>query len=225
MEQNDVQEFDNVINKYIETLKFDLNLNIEYKDTVFAKYNIPIADTLLQELHFAKNGLWDMTFKNCFYLENKFYYFDQEWKEQNLPIEFILYRSILYTISLRRYININILFEKYGLEKYRTLFEKLDNVLQENIRDEKIWEFYSKNTYFDIDGTKQELINIGIRDNAKQMAIENFQRENQKLLSDIQKLQEEKQQLQEENNILKDKENNKLYNKIKKKIKGAYHNE
>ena len=35
-----------------------------------------------------------MTFKNCFYLENEFYFFDQEWYSSNLPVEYILYRSL-----------------------------------------------------------------------------------------------------------------------------------
>lgn len=202
-----------------------MNPNIEYKDTVFAKYNIPIADSLLTDLHFVNNGLWDMTFKNCFYIENEFYFFDQEWNEPNLPIEFILYRSILYTISLRRYINIEILFEKYGLTKYKAIFEKLDDALQEKIRSEKIWEYYSINTYFNIGATKQEMINLSIRDNAKQLAIENMQKENQKLSEDIEILKKEKQELQKENDILKAKEENKLYNKIKKRIKGEWPNE
>ena len=36
----------------------------------------------------------------CWYIgNNQFYFFDQEWNEPNLPVEYILYRAILYTIS------------------------------------------------------------------------------------------------------------------------------
>ena len=160
-----------------------------------------------------------MTFKNCFYINDTFYFFDQEWNDPNVPIEFILYRSILYTISLRRYININTLFEKYNLNKYLVLFEKLDNALQENIRDEKIWEFYSKNTYFDIDSSKQELINIGIRDEAKQKAINNLESEKQDLISQNQKLKLENEKLLNQYNILKEKEQKRITQRIKNKLK------
>ena len=101
----------------------------------------------------------------------------------------------------------------------------MDDALQEKIRSEKIWEYYSTNTYFNIGATKQEMINLSIRDNAKQLAIENMQKENQKLSEDIEILKKEKQELQKENNILKAKEENKLYNKIKKRIKGEWPNE
>ena len=69
------------------------------------------------------------------------------------------------------------------------------------------------------------MINLSIRDNAKQLAIENMQKENQKLSEDIEILKKEKQELQKENDILKAKEENKLYNKIKKRIKGEWPNE
>ncbi len=38
-------------------------------------------------------------------------------ERKNVPIEYILYRSILYTISLRRYVNIEELFEKISYIK------------------------------------------------------------------------------------------------------------
>ena len=136
---------------------------------------------LIKDMNFQKNGLWDMTFKNCFYIDNELYFFDQEWAEENLPTEYILYRSILYTISLRRFINIEDWFNKYDLVKYRAIFEELDNKMQEKIRDNKIWEFYSRNQYFDIDSTKQEMINMKIRDNAKQALINNLQKEKQQI--------------------------------------------
>ena len=52
-----------------------------------------------------------------------------------------------------------------------------------------------------------------------------MQNKNQKLSEDIEILKKEKQELQKENNILKAKEENKLYNKIKKRIKGEWPNE
>ena len=163
LEENNQQEFENIIEKYIQNLKKNKKVEPEYKDTIFSKYNIQIEDkNILKELYFVENGFWDMTFKNCFYIENELYFFDQEWREKNVPIEYILYRSILYTISLRRYVNIEELFEKYHISKYKNIFEALDNKIQEEIRSNKIWKFYSQNKYVDIDASLQELHNLQI---------------------------------------------------------------
>ena len=196
LRQGKKDEFDKLVQKYID-LFLSQSYKIEnYEETIFIKYNIAIKDEeLIKSMNFLKNGLWDMTFKNCFYIDDQFYFFDQEWNDKNIPLEFILYRSILYTISLRRYINIDELMEQYKLTQYREIFEKLDNILQEKIRDDKIWKFYSKNKYFDIDGTKQELINLSQRDHAKELAIENLQKDNDYLINEREQLTKEKEQL------------------------------
>ena len=173
---------------------------------VFGKYGIEAEDKeIIKNLHFQKRGLWDMTFKNCFYIDGELYFFDQEWAEDDLPTEYILYRSILYTISLRRFINIEEWFEKYDLQKYRILFEKLDNKMQEKVRDEKMWTFYSQNKYFDIDSTIQEVINLNIRNKAQQGAIDN--------------LQKEKEQIQKEYEQYRNMVEQRLSSKIRKTVK------
>lgn len=196
LRQGKKDEFDKLVQKYIDLFLSQSYKTDNYDETIFKKYNIEIEDKeLIKSMNFLKNGLWDMTFKNCFYIDDQFYFFDQEWNDENIPLEFILYRSILYTISLRRYINIDELMEQYGLTQYREIFEKLDNVLQEEIRDDRIWKFYGRNKYFDIDGTKQELINLSQRDHAKELAIENLQKDNDYLINIREQLTKEKEQL------------------------------
>lgn len=203
-ENNDLIE--EIMNQYIETLNINTYQEKDYQKTIFGKYNIEIEDKeIIKDMHFHKNGLWDMTFKNCFYIDKELYFFDQEWEEENLPSEYILYRSILYTISLRRFINIENWFEKYNIKKYKTLFEKLDNIMQKEIRNDKIWKFYSQNKDFDIDGTKQECINLRIRNEAQQKAIEN--------------LQKEKENIQEEYEAYRKIQEKKFTNRMKRKVK------
>lgn len=222
LEEKRREDFDQIIRQYQEQIQKNSISIQNHEDTIFGKMNIPVENPeIIQNLHFLPQGLWDMTFKNCFYLEGELYFFDQEWVEENIPAEYILYRSILYTISLRRYLNIEDLFEQYGLNPYRTLFEKLDNKLQEKIRDQKIWQFYSQNKGVDLDATIQELANIRIRDEAKQKAIENLEQENQNL-------KQEKELLNLENEQLKQRENNRLSTKVKRKmneILGGSHGE
>ena len=214
LENGENELLDKIINKYIEVLNYNIYNEEDYENTVFAKYNIEIDNKeIIKDLHFQKRGLWDMTFKNCFYIDNEFYFFDQEWAEENLPTEYILYRSIIYTISLRRFINIEDWLKKYNLKKYEELFKKLDDKLQEKIRDNFIWGFYSKNKDFDIDGTKQELINMEIRSDAQKAAIENLQKEKESI-------QKEKEKIQKEYEAYRTIQEKKFTNRVKRKVKG-----
>lgn len=210
LENEDIETVEKVMEQYIKTIKINTYQENDYQKTIFGKYKIDIENKeIIKELHFQRNGLWDMTFKNCFYIEGELYFFDQEWSEENLPAEYILYRSILYTISLRRFINIENWFEKYGLQKYRELFEKLDNRLQKEIRDERIWKFYSQNKNFDIDSTKQEVTNLNIRSKAQQDAMDNLLKE---------KNQTQKE-YQEYKNMIEQRISSRIYRKIEEFFK------
>lgn len=191
LENHNQEEFENILNQYIDIINKNSYKETDYNKTVFAKYNVDIENKeIIEKLHFLKNGLWDMTFKNCFLLDDKFLFFDQEWNEENLPAEYILYRSILYTISLRRFIKIDDLLEKYNLTEYVELFTKLDEKLQEEIRDDDTWRFYGQDHRFNIDDTKQEIINLNIRASSQVAAMKNLQEENEKLRKENANLQE-----------------------------------
>lgn len=177
LENNTLDEFYKLIDRYYEIVKNSSEKLENTEKTIFEENDIEINIELKNKLTFLENGFWDMTFKNCFYIDNDFYFFDQEWKDSNLPAEYILYRSIMYTISLRRFINISEILKKYELEQYLEIFKQLDEKMQEKIRDDQIWKYYSQNHFFNIDETKQELINVQIRDKAKDEAISNMQKQ------------------------------------------------
>lgn len=227
LEKGQVEEFDNIIKNYIKQISVKTYKENNYENTAFGKYRVEVKDkSIIQDLNFVKNGMWDMTFKNCFLIDNQFYFFDQEWNEPNLPVEYILYRAILYTISLRRFVSIEKLFDKYNLSKYITLFEQLDNKIQEEIRDDEVWRFYSQNHDFNIDGTKQELNNLQIRSEAQQTEINNLnerfkaqQLENNNLKENNKLLQEELNKSNKERERLQTAINNTFLNKVKREIK------
>ena len=227
LEKGQVEEFDNIIKNYKKQISVKTYKENNYEKTAFGKYGVEVKDkSIIQDLNFVKNGMWDMTFKNCFLIDNQFYFFDQEWNEPNLPVEYILYRAILYTISLRRFVSIEKLFYKYNLSKYITLFEQLDNKIQEEIRDDEVWKFYSQNHDFNIDGTKQELNNLQIRSEAQQTEINNLnerfnaqQLENNNLKENNKLLQEELNKSNTERERLQTAINNTFLNKVKRKIK------
>ena len=204
LEEQKNDEFYEILDKFIEKISIDTYHEENYEKTAFGKYNVEIQDkTIINDLHFTPKGLWDMTFKNCFYIDNDFYFFDQEWDEPNLPVEYILYRSILYTISLRRFIKIEDLLEKYNLTKYLEIFKKLDDKMQEMVRDDKTWKSYKQNNIIDIEATKQELINQNIRNKAQEQEIENLNIRSNAQKAEADNLKEQIRNLTEENKKLR----------------------
>ena len=134
---NKIEDFKNEVLLKFETPK---NLN----NNVFAKYNIKYNAKELKELHFIKCGLIDLIFQNCFIIKNDFYVYDQEWMEPCTPIEYILYRAIIYLPELKDYIKIEDVFEKFNITKYIEIFEELDKKMQLNLRDEIFWNMHVK---------------------------------------------------------------------------------
>lgn len=216
LEQGDKESFFEILDRYILLISKNAYIENDYEKTAFAKYGIEVDSDIIKKMHFVKNCLWDMTFKNCFYVNDEFLFFDQEWNEENLPYEYILYRSIFYTISLRRFLNIEELFKKYNLECYIDVFKKLDDKLQKKIRNNEVWNFYSQNCYFDIDATKQEIINLNKRSEAQIGAIKNLKKENELLTNENQEINRKNQELIEENIRLI---NQKFSTKIKRLFK------
>ncbi|MBQ7410849.1 MAG: hypothetical protein IJW20_05670 [Clostridia bacterium] len=118
----------------------------EKENTVFEKYNVEISNELKEKLHFTKNGILDLIFQNCLVKGNKIFAYDQEWYEENVPVEFILYRAIFYFTELKKRTDINEIYKKLELEEYVEAFEKLETILQGNIVDEGMWELHRNST-------------------------------------------------------------------------------
>lgn len=116
------------------------------ENTVFEKYNIEISNEQKEKMHFTKNGILDLIFQNCFVKEEKIFVYDQEWYEDNVPIEFILYRAIFYFSELKKNVDINEIYEKLDLTEYIESFEKLETIIQGNIVDERMWELHRNST-------------------------------------------------------------------------------
>lgn len=123
-----------------------LKETVEKENTVFEKYNVEISNELKGKLHFTKNGILDLIFQNCLVKGNKVFAYDQEWYEENVPVEFILYRAIFYFTELKKQEDINEIYKKLELAEYVESFEKLETILQGNIVDEDMWELHRNST-------------------------------------------------------------------------------
>ena len=165
------------IKEYIEFLKQKLQI-IEYSDNnIFSKYGIEITDEL-KNLTYVKYGFWDLIFQNCFVIDNDYYFYDQEWLDENIPVEFIIYRAILYFNEIKRYIPDEVIFEKLEYTNNVEIFKQLDNKLQEQIRKPLFWHIHTKRELKtkeeqEINRLKEELEDVKKqRDNLQRMYVE-----------------------------------------------------
>lgn len=108
---------------------------IENKEEIFLLQEY--KEENLKKLNFLEYAFYDMVPKNCFYINEEFYFFDQEWMEKYLTVEFILYRSIINSYDLVKKINFNEILDKLELTEFRELFDKIDAKLREKVIDEE----------------------------------------------------------------------------------------
>lgn len=143
-EEQGKEEFIKQIEEYREFLKEKLQTTVEIEKNIFTKYKIKCEENLVKKLTFVKYGLWDLIFQNCFIINDEWFYYDQEWQEGNVPVEYILYRAIVYFHESKKYISDNEIFEKLNIIEFIPIFKELDNKIQEKIRKPLVWNLHTK---------------------------------------------------------------------------------
>lgn len=176
-----------LIKKFRQKL-FDSLEICSINENVFDKYAIKYDKEVIKGMSFTKNGLWDLIFQNCFYIDDDFYFYDQEWCERGTPIEFILYRATKYFIEIREYISIEELYEilDIDLDKIK-LFDELDNKIQEQTRNDIVWKMQKKGK--SIEELRIQKLTDNHTINLLNMEIANKNREIESLKSEYEKLQ------------------------------------
>lgn len=209
LKQKKVEEVKKIMkNLYLE-LQEKLCL-VEVEKNVFDKYKIEYQKEDISNLKFIKYGFWDMILQNIFYIDDKYFFYDQEWIEENLPIEFLVYRTIAYNPGLGKSLDIKELLTEFNItDKNISLFQILDNKLQEKTRNNNVWKIHSNIN--DLNKILEKL-------NTSYEEIKNLQNDKEIILQDCKKLLNEKDariKLLEENmeNTIK------LLNEKERKIK------
>ena len=143
-EEQGKEEFIKQIEEYREFLKEKLETTEEIGKNIFTKYKIQCDENLANSLTFVKFGLWDLIFQNCFIIDDEWYFYDQEWQEENVPVEYILYRAVVYFHESKKYISDNEIFEKLNIMEFIPVFKQLDDKIQEKIRKSLVWNLHAK---------------------------------------------------------------------------------
>lgn len=92
----------------------------------------------LSKMHFIKNAFIDMLPKNCFKIDEKYCFFDQEWLEKYFPAEYILYRAILNTTGIIEKFGKEKILKQFEIDEYVDLFESLEKEFRDKVIDEKM---------------------------------------------------------------------------------------
>ena len=114
----------------------------EISNNVFEKFNIEYDKDKINGLTFVKEGLYDLIFQNCFVIDNEFFVYDQEWKEENLPVEYILYRALKNLPEINEYVDIQELYKKFNISDYVDVLENLDQTILKDLYNDFLWEIY-----------------------------------------------------------------------------------
>lgn len=152
-----------ILYKYKEEISKLTNPYNENEKTILEKYIPNIEKNILHKFQYLKNGYWDMILKNCFIIDDKCVFFDQEWIEENVPMEFLIYRSIVNIEKIRNKIEEYELYEKMQIKEFIPIFEQLDNKITEEIVDKEIFSFYQrkyKNPIYDNYTLQEEIRRI-----------------------------------------------------------------
>lgn len=223
------KKLDEIINENYDNLEYIINIlkdieNILLKNAIeYAECKDKVNlrgenEESISKLHFLQEAFWDMIPKNCFYINEQYTFFDQEWKEEYLPAEFLIYRAIVNSYDLVRNVNIDELLEKLGILEYKEYFQKIDEELRNEIIDKEIFEvMYLKNIKA-VDNliNDQKITNkcneqIKEDNNNKQKYIIKLEEDNRKKQEYIEMLEKDRTAKQEYISKLEEKANKKFH--------------
>lgn len=112
-----------------------------FRDLILQSSEIVKPDRGDGEGVILRRGYLDMVPLNSFYIDGNFVFYDQEFCEENYPANVIITRMIntFYSgnVEMERLLPINTLFERYGLEKYRERWAKMESKFLVDLRKEK----------------------------------------------------------------------------------------
>ena len=169
MEELILDAYENREIKKIEEL-FDILLKqiemggIEAKkeDNILYELNIDTEESNVSYGKILKIAYIDMIPRNCFLKEGMFFWFDQEWKLENIPSKYILYRAIHFLYMENPWIDEVLereeLIKRYHIQDCQEPFYTLELMFYSSIVVDKN-TLFAKNS-FGNGGLKEQLTNL-----------------------------------------------------------------
>jgi len=138
-------EYDKIIQTYdklYEIIKKSVEKEVFDSNTIFEKYNFAVPKKN-NNFKYYKNGFLDIIPSNIMLTNDKYILIDQEWYEENVPVEYIMFRCIYYFFD---HIDTNHslalkLYKKYNINS--KFFLKFEMVYMKNLRNQFI-SYYSQ---------------------------------------------------------------------------------
>ena len=173
------------------------------KNAIEKELNLPAGKVSFGNV--LKNGYIDMTFANSFYDEDsQLCFFDQEWNIPNMPINFILYRSLKYSYDMiYEKISRSFLEEYLDITKEQIeLFDEYEICMLEQMMNKINCQIFDKKMYHDglkaLTCAKKQYVDKVNELDAANDAYSRKLQECDKLKDEINWLQIQKEQLEEE---------------------------
>ena len=209
--------------KVLEKLEIVKDLNVIKNENIFKKFDVPIKEEQLEKFNFTKNGLFDLVFENAFFNQNSdFIFYDQEWYEENVPLEFILYRGInnlyMYSLDMNRIIPKNTILNHFGIcDECIELFDELEQRIQKKILDNDMIKFISKSNSFKVNlkEQKEKMKYLEDYNNIILNNLKKLEESNNKLMLEFKNISDEKEKLNDTLNNIYNSRGWKLLQKLK----------
>lgn len=143
-------DIEKIFDSIYKLIKKSAGKKVSVEKNVFDKYGIKEYP---EGLEFYEHGFIDIVPNNIIEKDKELYLFDQEWYEENVPLEYIMYRGIFqtfveidYSSSLK-----DKLFKKYNIDEQA--FNKLENMFMLNLQSSffSVFAKYSLNWVYQRD--------------------------------------------------------------------------
>ena len=205
------KEIEKIFDSVYTIIKNTAGKKVESENNIFTRYGIKDYP---KDLEFYEHGIIDIIPDNIIVKDKKYYLIDQEWYEENVPLEYILFRAITNTMNQ---IDINCELKKQLYKKYK-ITEKVFIDLQEKFMNSIRNQFYSSyikfiNNYIYIKDLNEVIANS----NKVPNLLENINNINEKIKQNeelITTLKKEKEECEQKYNLIVTSKRWKIINKI-----------
>lgn len=134
-----IKEFE----KFYEFLLSKLKICKNTDKNVFDKYDLLCTTNMKNKLNFIEDGIFDLRMENCFFIDENYYFYDQEWIEEKIPAEFLIYRNII-NLEFLSNEEKELIYNHFKISEYIPTFKELETLIVKDIKNDKVCEIYRK---------------------------------------------------------------------------------